>query len=140
MHQLFASYKLTMVEFILGSKTQDLDPTCLRLTLKYIKQVVRALEGNLPLDDLNAGLTPGYSSFHCRYGSSDTDTSPYSEDLNKFRKMASESLEQGSRTCTLPKSTSDPRTYDSSFEGQQTYKEVEMEKQKENIQNSGENS
>lgn len=106
----------------------------------YIKQVVRALEGNLPLDDLNQGLTPGYSSFHCRYGSSDTDTAPYSEDLNKFRKMTLEIQEQGSRKCTPPNGASDQHISDSSFVVQQTSKEVEMEKQKENIQNSGESS
>lgn len=120
---------------------------CAAVCVRYLarlrprmSQVVRALEGNLPLDDLNEGIIPGHSSFHCRYGSSDDDTIHGSEDLKKFRKMALESHEQGSIECTVPISASDPHTSNSSFEGQQTCKEVEMEKHKENIQNSGESS
>lgn len=139
------SYHTTspLLKFIMDSKTQRPWSACLHLTLLqslYIKQVVRALEGNLPLDDLNEGIIPGHSSFHCRYGSSDDDTIHGSEDLKKFRKMALESHEQGRIECTVPISASDPHTSNSSFEGQQTCKEVEMEKHKENIQNSGESS
>lgn len=53
-------------------------------------QVVRALEGDVSLDDLNEGVRPGHSRFVGSYGSStsDYDTSQYKEDLKKFRKMA----------------------------------------------------
>ncbi|CAL4966149.1 unnamed protein product [Urochloa decumbens] len=53
-------------------------------------QVVRALEGDVSLDDLNEGVRPGHSRFMGSYSSSasDYDTNQYKEDLKKFRKMA----------------------------------------------------
>ncbi|XP_066305480.1 proline-rich receptor-like protein kinase PERK1 [Miscanthus floridulus] len=53
-------------------------------------QVVRALEGDVSLDDLNEGVRPGHSRFMGSYSSSasDYDTNQYNEDLKKFRKMA----------------------------------------------------
>ncbi|CAD6240665.1 unnamed protein product [Miscanthus lutarioriparius] len=53
-------------------------------------QVVRALEGDVSLDDLNEGVRPGHSRFMVSYSSSasDYDTNQYNEDLKKFRKMA----------------------------------------------------
>jgi hypothetical protein len=54
-------------------------------------QVVRALEGDVSLDDLNEGVRPGHSRFVGSYSSSsasDYDTNQYKEDLKKFRKMA----------------------------------------------------
>jgi len=46
-----------------------------------IVQVVRALEGDVSLEDLNEGVRPGHSS-------SDYDSGQYNEDMQKFRKMA----------------------------------------------------
>ncbi|KAJ1281885.1 hypothetical protein BS78_03G008000 [Paspalum vaginatum] len=54
-------------------------------------QVVRALEGDVSLDDLNEGVRPGHSRFMGSYSSSSAseyDTKQYKEDLKKFRKMA----------------------------------------------------
>ncbi|KAE8655663.1 hypothetical protein F3Y22_tig00117021pilonHSYRG00147 [Hibiscus syriacus] len=59
-------------------------------------QVVRALEGNISLDDLNEGITPGHSRVFGSFESSDYSSTQYKEDLKKFRKMALESQELGS--------------------------------------------
>ncbi|KAL9229449.1 hypothetical protein vseg_004913 [Gypsophila vaccaria] len=52
-----------------------------------MSQIVRALEGDVSLDDLNIGTKPGQA---LAYGSdgSDYDTRAYSADLKKFRQMA----------------------------------------------------
>ena len=47
-------------------------------------QVVRALEGNLSLSDLNDGVKPGFSSAH---GSTDLDSGTEKEEAKKFRKL-----------------------------------------------------
>lgn len=49
-----------------------------------MSQVVRALEGNLSLSDLNDGVKPGFSSSQ---GSVDMDSSVDKEDVKKFRKL-----------------------------------------------------
>ncbi|KAK3159662.1 hypothetical protein QOZ80_1BG0049520 [Eleusine coracana subsp. coracana] len=53
-----------------------------------MSQVVRALEGDVSLDDLNEGVRPGHSRFMGSYSSSDYDSGQYNEDLKKFKKMA----------------------------------------------------
>ncbi|XP_042496006.1 proline-rich receptor-like protein kinase PERK1 [Macadamia integrifolia] len=53
-----------------------------------MSQVVRALEGDASLADLNEGIRPGHSTVYGSYGGSDYDTSQYNEDMKKFRKMA----------------------------------------------------
>ncbi|KAF7116362.1 hypothetical protein RHSIM_RhsimUnG0031300 [Rhododendron simsii] len=56
-----------------------------------MSQIVRALEGNSSLDDLNEGVKPGQSSTYSSNGSSSTpsayDTGAYNADMLKFRKM-----------------------------------------------------
>lgn len=59
-------------------------------------QIVRVLEGDVSLDDLHEGVRPGHSTLYSSLGSSDYDTSQYSEDMKKFRKMALGSQEYGS--------------------------------------------
>ncbi|VAH59231.1 unnamed protein product [Triticum turgidum subsp. durum] len=54
----------------------------------HMGQVVRALEGDVSLDDLHEGVRPGHSRFMGSHASSEYDTSQYNEDLKKFRKMA----------------------------------------------------
>ena len=54
------------------------------------------LEGDVSLDDLHEGVRPGHSTLYSSLGSSDYDTSQYSEDIKKFRKMALGSQEYGS--------------------------------------------
>lgn len=64
--------------------------------LPYIEQVVRALEGEVSLSDLNEGIRPGQSSIYSSYGSSDYDNNQYKDDMKKFRQMALASTEYGS--------------------------------------------
>jgi len=60
-----------------------------------LKQIVRALEGDATLDDLSEGGKAGQSSFLGRGSSSDYDSSTYSADMKKFRKVALDSHEYG---------------------------------------------
>nr|GME15881.1 proline-rich receptor-like protein kinase PERK1 [Ipomoea batatas] len=72
---------------------------CVRHSAKLrprMSQVVRALEGDVSLSDLNEGIAPGHSTTYSSYGSSDYDTVQYNEDMRKFRKMALGSREYGS--------------------------------------------
>lgn len=67
-----------------------------------MKQVVRALEGNISLDDLNEGAsTPGHSRAFSSFESTGYDTGQYNEDLKKFRKLA---LEQETSEYSVPSS------------------------------------
>ncbi|KAE9449743.1 hypothetical protein C3L33_18358, partial [Rhododendron williamsianum] len=56
-----------------------------------MSQIVRALEGDSSLNDLNEGVKPGQSSTYSSNGSSSTpsayDTGAYNADMLKFRKM-----------------------------------------------------
>lgn len=61
-----------------------------------MSQIVRALEGDVSLEDLNEGVKPGQSSVYSSTGSSDYDTSSYNADMKKFRKMALTSQEYAS--------------------------------------------
>ncbi|XP_043708700.1 putative proline-rich receptor-like protein kinase PERK6 [Telopea speciosissima] len=68
-----------------------------------MKQIVRALEGDIALEDLNEGVKPGQSSafyLSSTTGSSDYDTTTYNEDMKKFRKMALESQEMSEYGAT----------------------------------------
>ncbi|KAH7517823.1 hypothetical protein FEM48_Zijuj09G0105200 [Ziziphus jujuba var. spinosa] len=58
-----------------------------------MSQIVRALEGDVSLEDLNEGVKPGQSSYFSggTSSSSDYDASSYSADMKKFRKMALDS-------------------------------------------------
>ncbi|OIT05481.1 PREDICTED: proline-rich receptor-like protein kinase PERK1 [Nicotiana attenuata] len=91
-----------------------------------MSQVVRALEGDVSLSDLNEGIRPGHSTVYSSHGSSDYDASQYNDDMKKFRKMALGSQEYGS-TGQYSNPTSEYGLYPSgsSSEGQQT-REMEM--------------
>ncbi|GAY56355.1 hypothetical protein CUMW_171250 [Citrus unshiu] len=99
-----------------------------------MSQIVRALEGDASLADLNEGIRPGQSSVYGSYGSSDYDTMQYNEDLKKFRKMALNSQEY-SASSEYSRPTSEYGLYPSgsSSEGQNT-REMEMGKTKKNSQ------
>ncbi|KAF8100177.1 hypothetical protein N665_0229s0007 [Sinapis alba] len=60
-----------------------------------MSQIVRALEGDASLDDLNEGAKPGQSALFGRGSSSDYDSGSYSADMKKFRKVALDSQEYG---------------------------------------------
>ncbi|XP_026456113.1 proline-rich receptor-like protein kinase PERK7 [Papaver somniferum] len=59
-----------------------------------MSQIVRALEGDVSLEDLNEGVRPGQSSMFSS-GSSEYDTSMYNTDMKNFRKTALASQELG---------------------------------------------
>lgn len=60
-------------------------------------QVVRALEDDVALSDLNKGIKPGHSNFYGgSFASSDYDNTNYSADIKRFRRVALESQECGS--------------------------------------------
>uniref|UniRef100_J3LLK4 non-specific serine/threonine protein kinase n=1 Tax=Oryza brachyantha TaxID=4533 RepID=J3LLK4_ORYBR len=54
-----------------------------------MKQIVRALEGDASLDDLNEGVKPGQSMMFS--GGTDYDSGNYASNISKFRKVAFES-------------------------------------------------
>ncbi|KAK3034346.1 hypothetical protein RJ639_032244 [Escallonia herrerae] len=90
-----------------------------------MSQVVRALEGDVSLSDLNEGIKPGHSTVYSSHGSSDYDTAQHKEALKKFRKMALESQEYASSEYSRPTSEYGLNPSGSSSEGQQTG-EMEM--------------
>ncbi|KAH0943411.1 hypothetical protein HID58_003048 [Brassica napus] len=59
-----------------------------------MSQIVRALEGDASLDDLNEAK-PGQSALFGRGSSSDYDSGSYTADMKKFRKVALDSQEYG---------------------------------------------
>ncbi|KAK3224099.1 hypothetical protein Dsin_011124 [Dipteronia sinensis] len=53
-----------------------------------MSQIVRALEGDSSLEDLNEGVKPGQSSIYNSTTTSDYSQSSYNADMKKFRQMA----------------------------------------------------
>ncbi|URE43385.1 STYKc [Musa troglodytarum] len=94
-----------------------------------MSQILRALEGDVSLEDLNEGIRPGHSRFYSSYGSSDYDSGQYNEDMKKFRKMALTTREYASSEYSAPTSEYGRNPSASSSEGAQT-QEVEMGKKK----------
>ncbi|KAJ7978373.1 Receptor-like kinase [Quillaja saponaria] len=60
-----------------------------------MSQIVRALEGDVSLDDLSEGVKPGQSSIFSN-NSSEYSASSYSDDMKKFKKMALDSQDYAS--------------------------------------------
>uniref|UniRef100_A0A0A9GQE1 non-specific serine/threonine protein kinase n=1 Tax=Arundo donax TaxID=35708 RepID=A0A0A9GQE1_ARUDO len=85
-----------------------------------MSQVVRALEGDVSLEDLNEGVRPGHSRFFGSYSSSDYDSGQYNEDMKKFRKMAFNNNNYTSSQYSAPTSEYGQVQSASSSEGQQT--------------------
>lgn len=85
-----------------------------------MSRIVRALEGDASLDDLNEGVKPGHSSAYGSYASSDYDAMQYSEDMRKFRKMAFLSESYGSSGSSAPTTVPSQIPSSSSSEGRQT--------------------
>ncbi|XP_074583199.1 proline-rich receptor-like protein kinase PERK15 [Curcuma longa] len=97
-----------------------------------MSQVVRALEGDVSLDDLNNGVRPGHSRFYSSHdSSSDYDSNQYNEDMKKFRKMAVTTEEFASSEYSAPTGEYGQIPSASSSEGQQT-QEIELRNKKEN--------
>ncbi|KAL5752698.1 hypothetical protein ACOSP7_022895 [Xanthoceras sorbifolium] len=61
-----------------------------------MSQIVRALEGDSSLDDLNEGVKPGQSSIYSSSTSTEYSQSSYNADLKKFRQMALGSSQESS--------------------------------------------
>ncbi|KAH8514352.1 hypothetical protein H0E87_007259 [Populus deltoides] len=110
---------------------------CVRHLARFrprMSQIVRALEGNMPLDELNEGITPGLSSVYSS-ASSDYSTRRHEEDMKKFRKLALESLEHdstvnppastSSQECSGSAGESDQNRFSASTEGRQTTQEMD---------------
>lgn len=91
-----------------------------------MSQVVRALEGEASLSDLNEGVKPGHSSI---YSSSDYDSGQYRDDMKRFRQMALGSQEYGSSEYGGTTSEYGVNPSGSSSESQRT-REMEMGKVK----------
>uniref|UniRef100_J3M504 non-specific serine/threonine protein kinase n=2 Tax=Oryza brachyantha TaxID=4533 RepID=J3M504_ORYBR len=86
-----------------------------------MSQVVRALEGDVSLEDLNEGVRPGHSRYFGSYSSSDYDSGQYNEDMKKFRKMAfTNNNDYTSSQYSAPTSEYGQIPSASSSEGQQT--------------------
>ncbi|ONK67150.1 uncharacterized protein A4U43_C06F16490 [Asparagus officinalis] len=86
-----------------------------------MSQIVRALEGDVSLEDLNEGVRPGHSRVYGSYGSTtDYDSGQYNEDMKKFRKMALASQTYASSEYSAPTSEYGQNLSASSSEGQQT--------------------
>lgn len=96
--------------------------------------MVRALEGDMSLSDLNEGIKPGQSTAYNSHGSSDYDTSQYNEDMKKFRKMALASQDYSSSEVSRPTSEFGLIQSGSSSESQQS-REIEREKMKKENRN-----
>ena len=115
----------------------------LTVIMNYIPQIVRALEGDASLADLNDGVRPGHSTVYGSHGSSDYDTAQYKEDMKKFRKMALGTQEfGGSSEYSGPTGEYVLNPSDSSSESQrrQTTGETEMRKMKHSQGYSGRSS
>lgn len=59
---------------------------------------MRALEGDVSLDDLNEGVKPGQSQVFGSNGSTEYDVDSYNADMKKFRRMALSSQDYDSST------------------------------------------
>ncbi|KAJ6348186.1 hypothetical protein OIU76_004625 [Salix suchowensis] len=125
---------------------------CVRHIARFrprMSQIVRALEGNMPLDELNEGIIPGISTvYSCT--SSDYSTRQHEEDMKKFRKLALESLEHdstvnpqastSSQEHSGPASESDHNLFIASTEDQQTTLEMDSLRMEKNIKDTQERS
>ncbi|XP_048140673.1 proline-rich receptor-like protein kinase PERK1 isoform X2 [Rhodamnia argentea] len=116
---------------------------CVRHSARHrprMTQVVRALEGNLSLSELNEGIVPGHSRAYSPHGSSDYDSNQYQEDLKKFRMIALESQEQATSEFSGPTSEYGLQPSSSSSGVQQTTQEMELGKMAEDGRHASEGS
>ncbi|KAK6914890.1 Serine-threonine/tyrosine-protein kinase, catalytic domain [Dillenia turbinata] len=87
---------------------------CIRYSARLrpqMSQVVRVLEGNMPLNELNAGTIPGYSSPFGPPGNSESESGLYGEDMKNFERIAWASQDQetsASSECTSATHASGP--------------------------------
>ncbi|KZV19018.1 hypothetical protein F511_08446 [Dorcoceras hygrometricum] len=80
------SFGVMLLELITGRK--PVDHTNKTMEDSLVDWIVRALDGNSLLEDLNEGVKPGQSSaFNPRGNIESYDTGAYNADMMKFRKM-----------------------------------------------------
>lgn len=73
-----------------------------------MSQIVRALEGDVSLDDLNdGGVKPGHSTVYGSHVNSDYDTGEYKENMKAFRKLVLDSQEYASSEYSGGRTTSE---------------------------------
>ncbi|KAK2654840.1 hypothetical protein Ddye_014696 [Dipteronia dyeriana] len=94
-----------------------------------MSQIVRVLEGNLPLEDLNE-ITPGHSRAFS-HGSSEYSSSQYKEDMKKFKLLALQSIDIGSSEFSVVTSNGVQNPSSSSTEGRQTTQEIQPHREEE---------
>ncbi|KAG5021257.1 hypothetical protein JHK85_017599 [Glycine max] len=114
--------------------------TCVRYSARLrprMSQVVRALEGNISLEDLNDGIAPGHSRVFGSFESSSYDSVQYREDLKNFKKLALESQEQGISEYSGPSSEYGRHPSVSTSSDQQNTQEMEMGNKKGSNHDSG---
>ncbi|MFS7980796.1 putative protein kinase RLK-Pelle-PERK-1 family [Helianthus anomalus] len=104
--------------------------TCAAVCVRHLarrrpsmSQISRALEGNLPLEELDEGIKPGHNKLNGSNESSDFDTAQYREQLKKFQKMAFES-QNNSSVWSAPTSNLGQQPSGSSSEGLRTTRDL----------------
>ncbi|KAK1416835.1 hypothetical protein QVD17_25952 [Tagetes erecta] len=104
--------------------------TCAAVCVRHLarkrpsmSQIARALEGNLPLEELDEGIKPGHNKSNGSHESSDFDTAQYREQLKKFQKMAFES-QNNSSVWSAPTSNMGQQPSGSSSEGVRTSRDL----------------
>ncbi|KAK9078312.1 hypothetical protein SSX86_002369 [Deinandra increscens subsp. villosa] len=104
--------------------------TCAAVCVRHLarrrpsmSQIARALEGNLPLEELDEGIKPGHNKLNGSNESSDFDTAQYREQLKKFQKMAFES-QNNSSVWSAPTSNLGQQPSASSSEGLRTTRDL----------------
>lgn len=95
-------------------------------------KIVRALEGDVFLDDLNDGVKPGHSTI---YGSSEYDRGMYNSDMKRFRKLALTKSEEYT-TSEYSQVTSEYGLNPSVSSGEAQTLEMKVGKEKVNNDNS----
>lgn len=105
-------------------------------------QILRALEGNIPLADLSEGIKPGHSTIYSSFGSQGYNSSQYKEDLKNFRRLALESQEHGTSEHSGASTESGGLhpSASSTSESRQTTEEIEPQKTKTDTQAFTKNS
>ncbi|KAI4329249.1 hypothetical protein L6164_021536 [Bauhinia variegata] len=104
--------------------------TCVRNSARrrpQMSQVVRALEGNISLDDLNEGIAAGHSRAFGSFESSSYDTAQYKIDIENCRKLALGGQEEGTSEYGGPSSEYGQHTSSSSSDVQQNSQVTDME-------------
>ncbi|PHU25042.1 Proline-rich receptor-like protein kinase PERK1 [Capsicum chinense] len=86
--QWVLSYKLITLKISRNNLSSVIPVEMARIVACCAACVLRALEGDISLSDLNEGIKPRHNTLCSSYTSTDYDALQYNEDIKKFRKMA----------------------------------------------------